>query len=554
MITSIPPNNSTHPVRWGMVDANLTQLVVIQPSTFCNLGCRYCYVSDRDKRWIMDMAVLEEILTKVFSSDTVADNFRLVWHNCEPLSLGYDFFHSAYSLIDRVNSTSKAHRSAIQTNGTLLTDDWMELFALHNILPSISIDGPKAIHDANRVNKAGHGSFDAVMRGIDILRKHKAPVVGLSCVTEASLDHGSEWMQFFIDEGFSSVGFIIEEPWGGSPNTSLTLGAELHTPGGLESKYIEFLNEVWDVWEPHRESITVREFANMASAFHKLKLNPNSYSQQEDAMPCKVLSFDWRGKIATFSPQMIAGTPDDPDKFAVANIRDISDLRELRMVSKHLELSATIKSGISLCRNECGYFCVCGGGTPASKFYEHGTFECTETRECRYSKQLLCDILLKKLSTPRDQDGDVDESSVCPTPMIITSRGLAVEAPPAGRRSLRRIYSKVLEGKTLVWDVEGLWRLAAHLTPEMVDIESIAEIDSICWFSKTRPPTLRSVAMHAKRVFAADVSLPIILGAENELMDGAHRVARALLEGQQYILALKFSCTPVPDFIEDIFV
>ncbi|MDR3638211.1 MAG: hypothetical protein P4L84_30685, partial [Isosphaeraceae bacterium] len=87
---------------------------------------------------------------------------------------------------------------------------------------------------------------------------------------------------------------------------------------------------------------------------------------------------------------------DEPRRFAVANIREIESLDEVPALSRHKALEAEIGKGIARCKAECGYFQVCGGGAPASKFYEHGTFDCTETRECRFAKQLLSSVLLEK--------------------------------------------------------------------------------------------------------------------------------------------------------------
>jgi hypothetical protein len=112
-------------------------------------------------------------------------------------------------------------------------------------------------------------------------------------------------------------------------------------------------------------------------------------------------------------------------------------------------------------------------------------------------------------------------------------------------------HTTIVDGKRLLWRTERLWRLAAGLQPFDVDIESITELDMNCWFIE-RSPTLRAVAQHAERIARADLDQPIILNADGSLMDGGHRICRALLEGRSRIRAVRFAMMPEPDEILDI--
>jgi uncharacterized protein len=375
-----------------------THLVVIQPSSFCNINCRYCYVPDRTNRNVIAPAILEDILTKVFASDRVANGFRLVWHNGEPLSLGIDFYQQAIDVIKRVNVRGKAFHQCIQTNGTLINQQWADFFKANDICPTVSIDGPQHIHDANRITRSGAGSFDATLRGIHILRDNGIPLVGLSVVTATSLDSGADIVRFFLSEGFSSLGLIIEEPWGGNPATSFSELAVRASVSQLEERFRRFVSDFFDAWFPHQSELVVREFSDLFMILKKLKGDRDAYPQQEDASPCAVLSFNRHGGITTVSPQMIAGTVENPDRFLSANVRDLDSLAEVEASLVHQHLTQQIGTGIRKCQTECGYFHLCGGGSPASKFYEQGTFACTQTRDCRFSKQLLSEVVLDKLT------------------------------------------------------------------------------------------------------------------------------------------------------------
>ena len=375
-----------------------TRLVVIQPSSFCNIDCTYCYVPNRSDRSIISPLVLEDILAKVFRSTRVVNGFRLVWHNGEPLSLGIDFYKQAFSLIDKHNQANKEFLNCIQTNATLVNQAWADFFIANKVSPSVSIDGPRQVHNSNRKTRSGSGTFDAVMKGVAILRKNNIGLVGLCVVTAEALSHGRDIVKFFIDEGFSSLGLIIEEPWGGNADTSFTRILPADRGNVLEGRFRTFIEDVFDEWLPYADKLDVREFNDMFAAFRRIKLDGKTVVRSEDSSPCTVLSFSRDGDLTTFSPQMVAGTLHEPRKFAVANISEIENLDFVSKLPAHQKLEHEIRMGIAQCESECGYFQVCGGGSPASKFYEHNTFNCTETRQCRFAKQLLANVLLEKVS------------------------------------------------------------------------------------------------------------------------------------------------------------
>jgi hypothetical protein len=98
------------------------------------------------------------------------------------------------------------------------------------------------------------------------------------------------------------------------------------------------------------------------------------------------------------------------------------------------------------------------------------------------------------------------------------------------------------------WDVDRLIALAADLPAEEVALADLPEIDSVYWFDEREQPTVRKIAEHVRRVQEADLSYPVILGPGNRVMDGMHRVARALLEGRTGIRARRLKELPEPDY------
>jgi uncharacterized protein len=384
---------SPDPIRTTSASDGKTHLVVIQPSSFCNIDCHYCYVRERLNKTVISKALVEEILQKVFRSERLADGFRLVWHNGEPLTLGIEFYRSIQKIIEKSNIRKKPFVHCIQTNATLIDDKWIDLFNQLSICPSVSIDGPQHVHDLNRVTRSGRGTFHVTMNGIKLLRRRGIKLGGLCVVSSLSMPFGRDIANFFINEGFSSLGLVIEGPWGANQKSSLPDIDGISTSGIVT----QFIEDFYEAWYPHRKNLDVREFTNVFTAMKLIKHTNTACVQQEDATSCTVVSFDREGNISTFSPQMVMGVPGDTKRFVVANINEIHSLDELPSIPANLKLESEINAGIELCRNECGYFAFCGGGSPGTKFYEHGTFVASETQECRYSKKLMTEVLLENV-------------------------------------------------------------------------------------------------------------------------------------------------------------
>ena len=113
-------------------------------------------------------------------------------------------------------------------------------------------------------------------------------------------------------------------------------------------------------------------------------------------------------------------------------------------------------------------------------------------------------------------------------------------------------HSTIRDGRRLVWYTERLWSLSRALDAFDVPLSTIRELDQNCWFGTGREATLREVASHCGRINAADLEWPIILNADGSLMDGGHRVCKALLEGRRTVRAVQFAVMPDPDEVHPL--
>jgi uncharacterized protein len=170
----------------------------------CNLDCKYCFFLSKEmlypgSRFRMADDLLETYIRQLIESQQVPE-VSLAWQGGEPTLMGLDFFRRSVELAEKYKRPGMAVNYTMQTNGTTLDDEWCTFFKEFNFLIGLSVDGPKEIHDTYRVNKGGAGSFDQVMGGWELLRKHDVDFNILCTVHAANADRPVEVYRFFRDE------------------------------------------------------------------------------------------------------------------------------------------------------------------------------------------------------------------------------------------------------------------------------------------------------------------------------------------------------------------
>ena len=178
--------------------------VMAKPTgAICNLDCSYCFYLDKerlypDSKFRMSDEVLEHYIRQLIEGHR-SKCVTVAWQGGEPTLMGLDFYRRAIALVERYRPEGTEIENTIQTNGTLLTDEWCEFFREHRFLIGISIDGPPALHDAYRVDKSGKPTFDKVMRGLRLLQKHGVEYNVLTTVNRINADHPLEVYRFLRD-------------------------------------------------------------------------------------------------------------------------------------------------------------------------------------------------------------------------------------------------------------------------------------------------------------------------------------------------------------------
>ncbi|KEF40646.1 MAG: hypothetical protein ER33_15870 [Cyanobium sp. CACIAM 14] len=370
----------------ALEDCGPLSLLVVQPTPFCNLDCDYCYLPGRDDRGRLDPALLEPILERVLAGPFVAERFTLLWHAGEPLAVPIAFYDEATarirSVLERQGGAPVTVRQAIQTNGTLIDGAWCDCFARNGIDVGVSLDGPAFLHDAHRRTRTGLGSHAATMRGIGWLQRRGLPFHVISVITEQALDHAEAIFAFFVANRIEEVGFNMEEREGENGISSL------ERPG-TEARWRAFLERFWELTGRHPGALRLREFEQVCA----LACTDGRLERTDMNKPFVILNVDHRGNFSTFDPELLGVRTREYGDFVLGNVRTDS-LESVLDSQKFRRIHRDMAAGVERCRRECDYFGLCGGGAGSNKYWEKGTFDCTETQACRYRIKAVADVVL----------------------------------------------------------------------------------------------------------------------------------------------------------------
>jgi len=244
--------------------------VVAKPiGPVCNLNCEYCFYLEKkalfgsNEQYRMSDEVLRSFITNYIASQPTPV-VEFVWQGGEPTLLALDFFKRVIEL-QKPFASLKTITNSLQTNGTLLDDEWCTFLKKHNFMVGISLDGPKEIHNRYRLDRKGKGTFNQVLRGLRLLQKHKVDYNVLASVARETAKHPLEVYRFLKKEGVEFIQFtpIVERML---DTDSRRYGLRLAGPAVLDreeqqteltpwsvipEEYGDFLIDVYEEWVRH---------------------------------------------------------------------------------------------------------------------------------------------------------------------------------------------------------------------------------------------------------------------------------------------------------------
>jgi uncharacterized protein len=387
--------------------------IIIQGTPLCNLNCDYCYLTSeaRRKHEPLTHDTAKVVFDKVFLS-SITDNcsgFDVCWHAGEPLVQPVSYYKEIFSIIEQSQiAHNKQHiqiTHSIQTNGTLINDEWCRFFREFDVDVSISVDGPAWLHDKHRKNWSGNGSHAKVMRGFECFKKHGLSLGAFSVITKDTLAHAEEWFHFFIDNDIENVCFNIDEIQADNARSSMN-------GYGMEEEFRLFLKKIWELNKQQIKPLYIREFQNAA----RMLLHPGMGNGANDSysVPFQMLNVDSKGNFSTFCPTLLTAKSKEYGDFIIGNLH--TDTFESALQTDKLKrITEDIRAGASMCEKECEYYELCGGLIwQSNKYAEHGTFLSTETMTCRLRFKTLLNVVVD----------DVLAENALSLPLSITNSGL----------------------------------------------------------------------------------------------------------------------------------
>jgi uncharacterized protein len=521
------------------------ELVILQPTPFCNISCKYCYLPDRSSKAKMTLETVDKIFAGLFSSGWAAERLDVVWHAGEPLVLPPAYYAEAFRTIERRTPGSINVQHHFQTNAMLINDDWCALFKASGAKIGVSIDGPEEINNANRVTRSGRPTFAETISGINCLQRNGVDFHVISVLSGASLSKARELYEFYQFLGVKNVSFNVEEVEGINTTSSLQ-----DRDKGVE--FENFMRQFWNLIVQSGGLYSVREFDE---TFQSIISPPESCIRNTLAEPFAILSVDCEGNFSTFSPEFLGQKNDYYGDFIIGNFWD-SKLEASLESGVFKVMNRDVAAGVGLCRNSCEYFPVCGGGSPVNKLYENGTMVSSETMYCRLRTKIMANLAMEIIENSARDDSErktpalVNQSEIID--LYIVGAGIAVPDHLTIQtvevlRACTRIYTNLTESKLnlLPDDLRAkcisLWPLYQENRPRADNyrdvanavVEKIANERPVAWLTPGHPLVFDSVSttlIQAARARSWSVSIvPGISSLDTVLVELGYDPASGLL-------------------------
>lgn len=347
------------------------QTLVLQPITLCNLDCSYCYLPARKQRYVMSADVTIALANSIEEQGEASVD--VVWHGGEPLTLSPEEFRKRLMPFEHLRKSGRL-RHSVQTNATLVDDDWCQLFKDFTFHVGVSIDGPEAAN-LNRTDWTGRSSYPRIMRGISHLKEMQIPFSVICVVSPETIRLPRELLEFFADLGCTKVGFNIEEREAANRNRAM-----------VDNHHAE---QYWRTVIRHRRKhhrLRIRELESVAS--YLAKARNGRKGEWTGVLRDPIPTVAWNGNVVLLSPELAGVHSAEHSDFIVGNVltesipRMLDRAHEVRYVDEFLK-------GLAACRQECLFYDFCRGADAGNRLFEHGTFTATETAHCRNSRQAL---------------------------------------------------------------------------------------------------------------------------------------------------------------------
>ncbi len=336
----------------------ISKALILPIGLTCNLRCKYC-VNNNQRTFGNSKAepMSEEVLYRIFTElKPVVDKDRpltIIWHGGEPTLAGIEFYKTAMEIEKKVFG-DKQIKNGIQTNATLINDDWCRFFKKENFRPSTSLDGPAYLHNKLRINAKGEGTYEKVMEGYKLMKSYGLRVGCLGVITPENVDYPEQIVDWLIENDISSWDFLfcVEPP---ESDSGLTPSNE---------KSINFSIRLFDEWfKRDKPEIRIRTFRIILKT--ELGGEPDICSWKLGCL--NFISFD------NFGNAYLCAKFHAYPETSYGNVVENS-LEEILESPKVKAMHKTIAESQKKCQG-CKWLSACGGGCSFIKYAFYKRFD-----------------------------------------------------------------------------------------------------------------------------------------------------------------------------------
>ena len=381
------------------------ELVVIQATSFCNLNCKYCYLSEETRKTKdkISLSLISTFFSKILSSKYLGERLIVSWHSGEPLVLGSAYYESAIEIISQLKEQFCEPDFEIlydiQTNGTLINEDWCSFFRKYKdvITVGISCDGPGYMHDAYRKDWRESGTFEKTRKGIELLIKNNIKFSLIAVISPHTLDYPDEFFDFFYSyrSDISEFRFNLLDEFSDSGEFSFK---------NSQNKYYDFLKSLLNRIEsldPDDELLNIKNFSHFYDRLFAPSDKKTELTAHYTSLPFRAFNIATNGDVSTFYAGLTIDECDDvygDNKGLVLGNLINQSLDDIAESPKLARIVQDFQRSHAACQEECPYFELCPGGYNLIKFKRHGAFDATETPECKIQVKTFSDALLEHIN------------------------------------------------------------------------------------------------------------------------------------------------------------
>ncbi|MEU8272092.1 cyclophane-forming radical SAM peptide maturase AmcB [Sphaerisporangium sp. NPDC049002] len=352
--------------------------LVLQPTTLCNLDCAYCYLPFRRLSNEMSPEVAKAVAASAADLTDLSGQLDIVWHGGEPLALGPRKFAALLAPFEQLRQAGQIQHS-VQTNATLIDDEWCDLLARYQVRVGVSIDGPVALN-ARRVDLRGRPAFDRIVRGIRRLRDHGIRFSLIAVVGTEGIEQPESLLDFLADLGPHTIGLNVEEMEGVNDQRC----------GIAQDQAERFWQRVLNWRRAHDGGPALRELDRLADYLHLARSGQRDEWCRYGLDPIPTVSVG--GDVVLLSPELADIRDDDYGDFLAGNVRSQSIASMLDQAHR-LRYAREFMAGLRRCEAECEFWDFCRGAQACNRYFENGSFATTETDYCRLTRQALITAL-----------------------------------------------------------------------------------------------------------------------------------------------------------------